>query len=205
MRSTIKNNFRRKQKMKKITAVLACAAASAMLLCACGSSDAGTDNSTADTTSAGTETTGTEGQTAASSDVTGTPDGYYISLNGVLVYANAEMAPIAQELGEPASYFESESCAFQGLDKTYTYGSVVISTYPVDDVDYVYTIELKDDTVETEEGICIGSSKDDVTAAYGTATSETETALTYEKDDCVLAFIFDGDSVANITYTAITE
>jgi ABC-type oligopeptide transport system substrate-binding subunit len=196
--------------MKKMSVIFACAAASAMLLCACGSGDSGNDSSTGsgstetvtgtETSSAGAENTETGTETVAE-----TPSGYYFTLNGVTVSANAAMAPIAESLGEPTSYFESESCAFQGLDKVYTYGSVVISTYPVDGVDFVYTIELKDDTVETPEGICIGSTKDDVTAAYGTATTESDTALSYEKEDCVLAFIFDGDSVANITYTAITE
>jgi ABC-type oligopeptide transport system substrate-binding subunit len=198
--------------MKKMTVILACAAASAMLLCACGSSDSSSNSGSTGTgtAEAGTETTGadtssTVAESTGSDASVGTPSGYYFTLNGVTVSANAAMAPIAEALGEPSSYFESESCAFQGLDKTYTYGSVVISTYPVDGEDFVYTIELKDDTVETTEGICIGSTKDDVTAAYGTATTETDTALSYEKDDCVLAFIFDGDSVANITYTAITE
>jgi hypothetical protein len=196
--------------MKKMTAILACTAASAMLLCACGSSDAGTEGNTSGSgstvsTEADSSAEGAESSGAGDSASIAAPTGYYFTLNGVTVSVNAAMAPIAEALGEPTSYFESESCAFQGLDKTYTYGSVVISTYPVDGEDFVYTIELKDDTVETTEGICIGSTKDDVTAAYGTASSETDTALSYEKDDSVLAFIFDGDSVANITYTAITE
>jgi hypothetical protein len=191
--------------MKKMSAIFACAAL-AMLLCACGSGDSGNDSSAG---TGNTETvTGTETSSAGAENTetgTETPSGYYFTLNGVTVSANAKMAPIAEALGEPTNYFESESCAFQGLDKVYTYGSVVISTYPVDGEDFVYTIELKDDTVETTEGICIGSTKDDVTAAYGTATTETDTAYSYEKDDCVLAFIFDGDSVSSITYTAITE
>jgi hypothetical protein len=196
--------------MKKMTAILACTAASAMLLCACGSSDAGTEGNTSGSgstvsTEADSSAEGAESSGADDAASVAAPTGYYFTLNGVTVSVNAAMAPIAEALGEPTSYFESESCAFQGLDKTYTYGSVVISTYPVDGEDFVYTIELKDDTVETTEGICIGSTKDDVTAAYGTASSETDTALSYEKDDSVLAFIFDGDSVANITYTAITE
>lgn len=183
---------------------MACVAVSGLLMCACGgSNDAGNGNSTADTNTEVSET-----DTAAESQAAETPSaatGYVYTLNGVEVFANEKMSAIVDQLGEPTSYFESESCAFQGLDKVYTYGSVVISTYPQDGEDFVYTIELKDDTVETAEGICIGSSKDDVVAAYGIATSETDTALTYQKDDCVLAFILDSDSVTNITYTAITE
>ena len=55
----------------------------------------------------------------------------------------------------------------------------MITTYPEDGKDYVYSIELKDDTVTTKEGAYIGMAKADVVSAYGTATNETEVALVY--------------------------
>lgn len=191
-------------KLRKLTVMMACVAVSGLLMCACGSSsDSGSSSAAAGTDTEVSQTGSAEETQAAETSSAAT--GYVYTLNGVEVYANEKMSAIVDQLGEPTSYFESESCAFQGLDKVYTYGSVVISTYPQDDEDFVYTIELKDDTVETAEGICIGSSKEDVVAAYGTASSETDTALTYQKDDCVLAFILDGDNVTGITYTAVTE
>lgn len=131
--------------------------------------------------------------------------GYIMTVKGTDVAVNAPMAPIAESLPEADKYFESESCAFQGLDKVYTYGSVVITTYPENGKDYVYSIELKDDTVSTKEGAYIGMAKDDVIKAYGDATNVTESALVYEKESCQLAFILEDDYVKNITYTAITE
>lgn len=140
-----------------------------------------------------------------SSDANAEAKGYVMTVQGTDVAVNAPMAPIVDALGEADKYFESESCAFQGLDKVYTYGSVVITTYPEDGKDYVYSIELKDDTVTTKEGAYIGMAKADVVSAYGTATNETEVALVYEKDACQLAFILEDGLVKNITYTAITE
>lgn len=183
-------------KFSKLTLCAACVAASAMLLCACGDSGSGDSGSSGNT---GNESGEQGAGTSAASN------GYTFDLSGVSVAMNAEMAPIVDELGEADSYFESESCAFQGLDKVYTYGSVQISTYPENDVDYVYSVVLKDDTVETPEGIMIGSSKDDVIAAYGDPTTETDASLSYTKGDCILAFILDGDTVTDITYTAITD
>lgn len=151
-----------------------------------------TDNGTKETTTVATENK----QEAA---------GFVMNVKGTDVAVNALMAPIVEALGEPDKYFESESCAFQGLDKVYTYGSVVITTYPENGVDYVYTIELKDDTVTTKEGLYIGAAKSEVTKAYGDATKSTDAALVYEKGSCQLAFILDGETVKNITYTAITE
>lgn len=179
--------------MKKISVLFICILTAAMVFTGCGDengSNSNNNSSTAPTTGG----SNTQKET-----------GYTYSLKGTTVAMNAEMAPIVTALGEPDKYFESESCAFQGLDKVYTYGSVVVNTYPKNDVDYVYSIELKDDTVQTAEGISIGASKSDVTAKYGSPSKETDTSYIYTKGDSELAFIFDGDSVKSITYTAVTE
>ncbi|MBQ2283105.1 MAG: hypothetical protein II250_02890 [Agathobacter sp.] len=152
--------------------------------------------------------TNTDAKSSQSTDDTAKKEskGYKFDLKGVTVSMNEEMAPIVEKLGEADNYFESESCAFQGMDKVYTYGSVVVTTYPENEVDYVYTIELKDDTVTTQEGLYIGATKEDVIAKYGEATTATDNALVYEKDDSKLSFIMDdGATVSSITYTAITE
>ena len=178
--------------MKKSKVLLITMLAVGTLLTGCGGGDANTDTKSSQNTE---------------SDVAKKPsNGYKFDLKGTTVAMNAEMAPIVEALGEADNYFESESCAFQGMDKVYTYGSVVITTYPDNGIDYVYTIELKDDTVTTQEGLYIGATKDDVIAKYGEATTSTDNALVYEKDDSKLSFIMDdGTTVSSITYTAITE
>ena len=100
---------------------------------------------------------------------TGPASKYVFALDGVEVAVNADMAPLAEALGEPSDYFESESCAFQGLDKVYTYGGVIIRTYPQDGKDYVLSVELKDDAVPTREGIYIGADREAVLAALAGA------------------------------------
>lgn len=170
--------------MKRVIAVFLCVLLMCAALTACGG---GTESSAS---------------TTGGQPTTGSPAAYTYVLNGVTLAVNAEMAPLVDQLGEPTSYFESESCAFQGMDKVYTYGSVVISTYPEAEVDYILSIELKDDTVSTSEGISIGDSKEDVIAVYGEATTQTDTALSYETGDCVLAFILKDGKVSGITYTA---
>lgn len=129
-------------------------------------------------------------------------DTYQITYQGADLYVNEDMAEVIQVLGEPDSYFESESCAFQGMDKVYDYGSVVINTYPENEADYILTIELKDDMVETPEGIAIGSAKDKVLEAYGTADQENSASLSYVKGHCTLSFIMENDVVSAITYTS---
>ena len=122
-----------------------------------------------------------------------------------MIEMNADASAVVEELGEANDYFESESCAFEGLDKVYSYPGFQLKTYPVDDKDYVLSVVFMDDTVSTDEGISIGSTKDEVTEAYGEPSSESSTEMVYEKGDTELKVGLDGDSVATLEIAAVTE
>ena len=124
----------------------------------------------------------------------------FTTADGKEVAVNADMADVLAELGEEQSYFEAESCAFEGLDKTYTYPGFVITTRPDGDKDYVNSIRLTDDTVSTGEGVYIGSTEADVTTAYGESTSDTEGMLSYTAGDVALNFILENGVVTSIEY-----
>ena len=47
---------------------------------------------------------------------------YSFSYNGVNIAPGDSFAEIQSRLGNPTSYFEAASCAFDGNDKIYTYG-----------------------------------------------------------------------------------
>ncbi len=121
--------------------------------------------------------------------------------NGTEIAVDADAAPILAALGEWSAYVDSPSCAFVGLDKTYTYTGFEIQTYPAQEKDYVYMVILLDDTVQTKEGIAIGDSKDEVLTAYGTPSKQTDTALTYNGEGMYLEFLFrNGEAVTDIRY-----
>ena len=169
--------------MKRGITILLCALLSCALLAGCG---------------------GPKEESAAGTGTDAPASRYTFTFKGTEVAANADMASLTDKLGEPSDYFESESCAYQGLDKVYTYGSVIIRTYPLDGKDYVLSVELRDDTVSTREGVYIGSSRADVVAAYGEPGEETATVLRYTDGDCTLAFLMADGTVTDITYTAKT-
>ena len=110
------------------------------------------------------------------------------------------MAPILAALGQWRDYAESASCAFEGLDKVYTYAGFEIQTYPEGEKDFVYIIVLQDDTVATEKGVRIGATKEAVIAAYGTPDKETDTSLTYNGKGMYLQFILRDGAVTSIQY-----
>ena len=135
--------------MKKISVLLIAALMAGCMMIGCGNSGSGANNNNSNNNNQSSNNNKEEAYV-----------GYVFELKDTKIEMNAKMEELTSKLGKEDAYFESNSCAFQGMDKVYAYGSVVISTYPLENVDYVYTIELKDDTVETPEGIYIGSSLD---------------------------------------------
>lgn len=123
----------------------------------------------------------------------------------ITVKMNADAENVIANLGEPKSYFESESCAFKGLDKQYTYASFVVATYPKDDKDYISSVTLLDDTVATAEGIRIGSTVQEIDTAYGSNfTALTGESRSYVDGDAELQLIVTGGLVSSIAYYAKT-
>ena len=129
----------------------------------------------------------------------------------IFVYKDTEIAmkedaaPILEALGEAKSYTEAASCAFEGLDKTYYYGSFYLYTYPDGETDRVNMVVLCDDTVTTPEGLCIGDSKEKVESIYGAEGDNDVNAYVYTAGYCTLTIIMDNDKVSSIQYGAVLE
>lgn len=190
--------------MKKFISGLLTAALIMISMSSCGESEKVIDGAVSDAPGSVSGAAGNAAGTQTGGDQTGgtqsVSKGYVFQYGGVKVSIDADMASVLEGLGEPGSYFEAASCAFEGLDKTYTYGSFVIETYPQGDKDYVSAITLKDDAVSTAENIYIGSSLTDVTNAYGTDYTEQGSMLVYQKDGMKLCFLMDNDAVISIQY-----
>lgn len=144
-----------------------------------------------------TETPATEAPAASGT--------YTFTYGSTTISMKQDTAEVLPGLGEPKSYTEEESCAFEGLSKTYYFGSFYLETYPDGETDRVYCVWLVDDSVTTEEGIYIGSSYADVEAAYGAEYYNGKNAFIIRTADCILTIILENDAVNSIQYTAITE
>ena len=130
----------------------------------------------------------------------GTQKGYLFKYGDVTVSVDQKASEVVDKLGT-YTYYEAPSCAFNGLDKIYTYPSFEIDTYPEGDSDYVSAIIFKDDMVETLEGACIGMEKSKVVKLYGEPTETSGTLAVYSKDGMQLRFIYGSDDcVTSIQY-----
>jgi len=173
--------------MKKLICLLA---ALALIFCftACGGSDA-------------PETKPAENNTP----VAPAEPGFTFTYNGTQIALKADAAPILAALGEPKSYTEETSCAFEGLDKTYYFGSFYLQTYPQGDKDYVFGFWFADDSVSTNENIYIGAPQAQVEAAYGADSYNGTNAYILTKGETKLTVILTDGVVSSIQYDALFD
>ena len=124
-----------------------------------------------------------------SPEATAAPDrpAYFFEYNGVKIGIDDLSEPILKALGEPMHYFEAPSCAFQGMDKIYSYNSFEFQTYTEDGKDYIYSIHFLDDSVTTYEGIGLNASLEDIVDAYGSNYVQSFNQYTYTKGNAILA------------------
>lgn len=128
-------------------------------------------------------------------------DELYFDYRGTVIAVHAEAAPILAVLGEPMSCTEQPSCAFQGLDRSYYFGSFYLETYEKDGAEYVSGFWFADDTVQTPEGIYIGSTQAEVEQAYGADAFNGTNAYSLRRGDSKLTVILTDGAVSSIQYT----
>lgn len=190
--------------MKKKSIVLALALLLAAALCGCGGRDLGVIGG-AD----GPTTIIVSGPGAAKEPEEPAPEqpeaeeSFAFVYKGVSIAPDAAAAPLLAELGEPLSYFEAPSCAFEGLDKIYGFPGFELDTYPDGEADYVSAVVLRDDSVATPEGLMIGSPAQAVEAALGEADIREENLLAYDRGGSRLRFILEGEEIVSIEYLSL--
>jgi hypothetical protein len=174
--------------MKKFAAILL-ALTMVLALCACSST---------------TTTPETTDPIATPNTGNTTPVGYLFTYNDYQFGVDMIADDVLKNLGEPKDEYTSESCAFGGEDTVYYYSSIQVSTNNEYGYERIYSIYLEDDLVSTEEGICVGSTADDVKAAYGEpGDKSTAACLIYEKDGMTLNFNLTDGVVSTILYNDI--
>jgi len=183
--------------MKKILLLLTCCAVVALAGCG-GDDEKVIDGTNTPTTGAAQNNQNEDKQPEATKS-----NGYVFTFDGIDVKIDTDAAEYVAKFGEPSSYYETPSCAFDNLDKFYTYHGFEIDTYYSNGKDLVLNVVLLDDTVSTVEGLSIGDAQDKVTTVYGEPTEKTDNSATYKKDNMKLVFIFKDGAVAAIEYKSL--
>ena len=130
--------------------------------------------------------------------------GFHFELKGASIAPGMSQDDLLAALGDADKAFEAPSCAGQGTDYTYTYGSVEITTVPgASGANEVSAIVLKDDLVSTPEGISLYMSAEEMTKAYGDGYTVSGSAYTYVKGNVQLQFVIEKDEITSIQYMIV--
>lgn len=98
-------------------------------------------------------------------------------------------------------------CALYGYDHVYTYDNIeiVANINSEENIETVYSVYFKDDTVSTPEGIKIGSSVDSLLKAYGKEYDEFNGVYTFNGVGLFLQVQTKDDKVTSIEYIMVTN
>ncbi len=184
--------------MKKLLLVLVMA----VMFVGCGKENAENGENNTEPTKVEQNNQSSGNAATQKSDKVSEPKGYVFEYNGVKIGMDMEAAPIIEALGKANSYFEAPSCAFEGLDKNYNYGSFEVDTYELEGKDYIAGVFFCDDLIETPEGVALFETKADMIAAYGEGFKEEFGMLVFEKEGMKLKFILEGDEITSIEYAS---
>lgn len=122
-----------------------------------------------------------------------------IKYNNIEIKIDMEVSPLLEKLGEP-DHKETIEANEENSEESYsyTYDNMTIYAYLKDKKQYVADVSISGPgDASTANGIKVGASKDNVAKIYGKVTDEN--MASYEIDKNVIMFIFEDDSVTNIS------
>ena len=119
-------------------------------------------------------------------------------------YEGVELVPgaafDASVLPEADSVFTVPSCAIEGTDNVYSYGTFEVTAYDEGNGEHIYSIYFVDANITTNEGLAVGDTKDKVIEIYGDNFTDNNGECTYKKGDTLLVIVFQNDTVLSIDF-----
>lgn len=119
-----------------------------------------------------------------------------VEVNQKVITLNENMSDVIKKLGDYKNMTESKSCLFDGNDKTYEYGSVIVTTYPQNSEDFVSSITVMDKNVKIASDLNVGDSLDKILDTLGDGyTSQDDASCSYEFGDYAIIFYLEDNTV----------
>ena len=136
-----------------------------------------------------------------------TQEDLVFAIDGANFPLDTDIAPLIEILGDGYTLSTAPSCVYDGEDKTYDYGNIIIYTYPNGEKDIIWEIDIAGAEYSTTKGIKVGDSLEDINAAYGDTGFEVGHTYIYniseDEDDIEspqLCFEFNEDKISRIIF-----
>ena len=101
-------------------------------------------------------------------------------VDGNTITAETTAQELLAVLGDGYAYAEAISCVYEGMDKTFTYDTMTLYTYPDGETDRLMELYCEGGDVKTAKGITFGATKAEIVAQYGEGYTEAGSILSYE-------------------------
>jgi len=96
--------------------------------------------------------------------------------------------------------YQVPSCAFEGTDNVYSYGTYEVTAYDEGKGEFIYSIYLADPNITTAEGLALGDDVSRITELYGPNCVVADNQYTYLGRGTQLVIVVNNDFVASIEY-----
>ncbi|PKM90716.1 MAG: hypothetical protein CVU85_00145 [Firmicutes bacterium HGW-Firmicutes-10] len=125
---------------------------------------------------------------------------YTFQIKGLEITMGETAIDFLVKTGNPLNQYSAPSCAFDGDDTVYDFGSYQITTYVKNGKEIFTGVYLLDDSVSTKEGVKIGSPLSKMLSTYGDDYQENYGAYTYSLGLTDLSFVVINDVITSISY-----
>lgn len=120
------------------------------------------------------------------------------------VYEGVNLTPgtafDASVLPEADSIYEVPSCALEGTDNVYNYGSFELTAFDEGYGEDIYSIYFIDPNLTTPEGLALGDDVAKVVELYGEDYVQDGNAYVYTRESTILSVIAQDGVVTSIEY-----
>lgn len=137
------------------------------------------------------------------------PEPYSFVIDGVTVTPGAKAKDVLAALSDRNPTVSAKGSCLGGVDGEdvrYVYAGFYIETFRLSEGhedEEIRWICFSDDSVATKQGIKLGSTADEVKAAYGENAAVTDSQLIYQSGGTELRFKLRNGSVFGIEYTVV--
>lgn len=108
-----------------------------------------------------------------------TPNDLYLNIADTSYRVDEKIEPVIANLGSGYDYAEGKSCAYDSVDKTFSYAFASFYTNPREEGDIISEIYTESEEVTTSKGVSVGAAKEDVVTAHGDGFEDMGNMLVY--------------------------
>ena len=128
-------------------------------------------------------------------------DAYSYTYEGVELVPGAAFDPSV--LPEADSVYEVPSCAIEGTDNLYNYGTFELTAFNDGTGEVIYSIFFIDPNITTDEGLALGDDVAKIIELYGEDYTAEGTAYVYTAGNTILSILVQNDTVTSIEFRMV--